>query len=231
ESLRSVSRFTISQRHYPLQQPGVSSVGVLPPVQWDGFRKKNVLSPRGSSAVLSPVTVKIARPEHNVPSLEQQSCAGLPRVDPCSRESVLKVLKESRKREAEAEDEERGFTAEQKSKRRRNDSGGSAHSAFEPLLPNGTQPQLVPKPGSLKRGTTSVVEESSMKRSRTSSISSGSGVHAPRGIVCTRRNPIRSSYSSSQGLSQVRPFTSRFTKTDRKLTLLHHHPLLFHAGQ
>lgn len=28
---------------------------------------------------------------------------------------------------------------------RRNDSGGSAHSAFEPLLPNGTPSQLVPK--------------------------------------------------------------------------------------
>lgn len=28
---------------------------------------------------------------------------------------------------------------------RRNDSGGSAHSAFGPLLPNGTPSQLVPK--------------------------------------------------------------------------------------
>lgn len=37
-------------------------------------------------------------------------------VDPCSRESVLKVLKESRKREVE--DEDKSFTTEQKSKRR-----------------------------------------------------------------------------------------------------------------
>ncbi|XP_041656848.1 nuclear envelope pore membrane protein POM 121 [Cheilinus undulatus] len=204
EPLGTVSRFTITpQRHYPLQQPGVSSVGVLPPVRWDGFRKKNILSPRNSPAALSPVTVKIARPDHHSsPSFDHHRCAGHPRTpaDPCSRESVLKVLKESRKRDVE--DEDRSFTTEQKSKRRRNDSGGSAHSAFGPLLPNGTPSQLVPKPGSLKRGMTSLAEESIMKRSRTSSISSGSGVHAPRGTPGTQRNPIHSSYSSSIGLSQ-----------------------------
>ncbi|XP_060942133.1 nuclear envelope pore membrane protein POM 121 [Limanda limanda] len=198
-----VGRFTITpQRHYPLQQPGASSVGILPPVGWDGFRKKNILSPRNSPAALSPVTVKIARPNHSIPSLDHLSCARLPRAaaDPCSRESVLKVLKESRKREVE--DEDKSFTIEQKSKRRRNDSEGSAHSAFEPLLPNGTQSQLVPKPGNLKRGMSSLAEESIMKRSRTSSISSGSGAHAPRGTPGSRRNPINSSYSSSLGLSQ-----------------------------
>ncbi|KAM6907116.1 nuclear envelope pore membrane protein POM 121 [Xenentodon cancila] len=201
----TVGRFTITpQRHYPLQQPGVSSVGVLPPVSWDGFRKKNILSPRNFPAALSPVTVKIARPDHSSPRMDHLSCGGVTRTpaDPCSRESVLRVLKESRKREVE--DEERSFTAEQKSKRRRNDSGGSAHSAFESLLPNGAPSQLVPKPGSLKRGITSVAEESIMKRSRTSSISSGTVVHASRGSSGTRRNAIQSSYSSSIGLSQCR---------------------------
>ncbi|XP_054611997.1 nuclear envelope pore membrane protein POM 121 [Dunckerocampus dactyliophorus] len=196
----SAGRFNITpQRHYPLQQPGVSSVGIMSPVRWDGFRKKSVLTPRNSLAAHSPVTMKIARPDHSSPSLDHLSCAGAPRdlVDPCSRESVLKVLKESRKREVE--DEDRSFTTEQKTKRRRNDSGGSAHSAFEPLLPNGAPSQLVPKPGSLKRGMTSVTEESIMKRSRTSSISSASGVHAPRGTPGSKRNPIYSSYSSSLG--------------------------------
>ncbi|KAM4727087.1 nuclear envelope pore membrane protein POM 121 [Anableps anableps] len=196
-------RFTITpQRHYPLQQLGVSSVGVLPPVKWDGFRKKNVLSPRNSPAALSPVTVKIARPDPRSPSVNHQSCAGLTRApaDPCSRESVLRVLKESRKRDVE--DEDRSFTTEQRSKRRRNDSDGSAHSAFEPLLPNGTPSQLVPKPGSLKRGMTSGIDETTIKRSRTSSISSGTGIHTPRGTSGTRRNAIQSSYSSSVGLSQ-----------------------------
>lgn len=47
-----------------------------------------------------------------------------------------------------------------------------------------------------------------MKRSRTSSISSGSGVHAPRGTTGSWRNPIHSSYSSTLGLSQVKPTTA-----------------------
>ncbi|XP_075878597.1 nuclear envelope pore membrane protein POM 121 isoform X2 [Nelusetta ayraudi] len=207
EPAGAACRFTITPlRHYPLQQPGVSSVGVLPPAKWDSFRKKNVLSPRNSPAALSPVTVKIARPDHHhsSPSVDHFSCAEVPRapLDPCSRESVLKVLKESRKRDVD--DEDRIFTTEQRSKRRRNDSGGSAHSAFGPLLPNGTPSQLVPKPGNLKRGMTSLVDESTMKRSRTSSISSVSGAHAPRGTPGTARNPIHSSYSSSGGISQFR---------------------------
>lgn len=51
-------------------------------------------------------------------SVDHLSCAGLPKspVDPCSRESVLKVLKETRKRNVE--DEDRSFTAEQRNKRR-----------------------------------------------------------------------------------------------------------------
>lgn len=161
EPAGAACRFTITPlRHYPLQQPGVSSVGVLPPAKWDSFRKKNVLSPRNSPAALSPVTVKIARPDHHhsspryqqshprmgVPrqqgckdsenelhncklistylfvffkySVDHLSCAEVPRapLDPCSRESVLKVLKESRKRDVE--DEDRIFTTEQRSKRR-----------------------------------------------------------------------------------------------------------------
>ena len=50
--------------------------------------------------------------------MDHLSCAGLNRApeDPCSRESVLKVLKESRKREVE--DEDRSYATEQKSKRR-----------------------------------------------------------------------------------------------------------------
>ncbi|XP_077403366.1 nuclear envelope pore membrane protein POM 121 [Vanacampus margaritifer] len=201
----TMGHFTITpQRHYPLQQPGASSVGVLPPVRWDGFRKKNILTPRNSPAAHSPVTVKIARPDHNSPSLEHLSCAAVPMApeDPCSRESVLRVLKESRKREVD--DTDTTFTAEQRSKRRRNDSGGSSHSAFEPLLPNGAPSLLVPKPGSLKRGMISVAEESNLKRSRTSSISSTSGVHAPRGTPGSKRNPIQSSYSSSLGLMQFK---------------------------
>uniref|UniRef100_A0A667ZN62 POM121 transmembrane nucleoporin n=1 Tax=Myripristis murdjan TaxID=586833 RepID=A0A667ZN62_9TELE len=204
EPLGAVSRFTITpRRHYPLQQPGASSVGVLPPTQWDGFRKKNVLTPRNSPAAASPVTIKIARLDHSSPRsplLDHLGYRPGPKApaDPCSRETVLSVLKESRKREVG--EDEGSFTAEQKSKRRRSDSGESAHSAFEPILPNGAPSQLVPKPGSLKRGMNPVMEESIVKRSRTSSVSSGSASYTPRGTLGSWRNPIHSSYSSSQGL-------------------------------
>ncbi|XP_077596621.1 nuclear envelope pore membrane protein POM 121 isoform X2 [Stigmatopora nigra] len=192
------------QRHYPLQQMGTSPMGLVPVASWDGFRKKSILTPRNSPAVRSPVTMKIARPDQNNPSLERLTYAAAPGTsdDPCSRESVLKVLKDSRKREVEDAD---GISiAEHKSKRRRNDSGGSAHSAFEPLLPNGAPSQLVPKPGTLKRGIVSVVEDYTLKRSRTSSVSSASGVHSPGGTLGSKRNPIQSSYSSTLGLSQFK---------------------------
>ncbi|XP_043107069.1 nuclear envelope pore membrane protein POM 121 [Puntigrus tetrazona] len=220
----TASRFTITpQRHYPLQQMGTSPVGVMPPANWDGFRKKNVLTQRNSPSVHSPVTVKIARPDParssffnhlNSPGAVKSPGIGA-QTDPCSREAVLSVLRESRKREVDEED--RSASSGQKSKRRRHDSSGSSQSAFEPLLANGAPSQLVPKPGSLKRGmNSSLIEESIMKRSRTSSISSVSGAPVPSGVPGSVRNPIRSSYSSSQGYPQRRaasslslsPFTS-----------------------
>uniref|UniRef100_A0A8C8CJ71 Uncharacterized protein n=1 Tax=Oncorhynchus tshawytscha TaxID=74940 RepID=A0A8C8CJ71_ONCTS len=212
EPLGTMGRFTITpQRHYPLQQTGTSSVGVLPPTQWDGFRKKNILTPRNSPAVHSPVTVKIARPDHNTTQsqfdhLNSPGVLGSPGLgapaDPCSRETVLSMLKESRKRVVE---DDRSFTAGQKSKRRRHDSSGSAHLAFEPLLPNGAPSKLV----SLKRGLNAMVEESTMKRSRTSSISSVSCGMTPSGTLGSVRNSIRSSLSSSQGITQWKKASTR----------------------
>ncbi|XP_064834620.1 nuclear envelope pore membrane protein POM 121-like isoform X2 [Oncorhynchus masou masou] len=215
EPLGTMGRFTITpQRHYPLQQTGTSSVGILPPTQWDGFRKKNILTPRNSPAVHSPVTVKIARPDHNTTQsqlfdhLNSPGVLGSPGLgapaDPCSRETVLSVLKESRKRVVE---DDRSFTAGQKSKRRRHDSSGSAHLAFEPLLPNGAPSQLVLN--SLKRGLNAMVEESTMKRSRTSSISSVSCGLTPSGTLGSVRNSIRSSLSSSQGITQWKKASTR----------------------
>ncbi|KAB5543451.1 hypothetical protein PHYPO_G00079310 [Pangasianodon hypophthalmus] len=212
----AAGRFTITpQRHYPLQQIGSSPVGVFPPAQWDGFRKKNILTQR-NTPIHSPVTVKIARPDNTArfSFFDQVTSAGAvtspgfeARADPCSRETVLSVLRASRKRDVDDDndDDERAHEAGQKSKRRRNDSSGSSQSVFEPLLANGAPSQLVPKPGSLKRGmNVSMLEESVVKRSRTSSISSVSGCPVSCGVPGSARNPIRSSYSSSQGYSQRR---------------------------
>ncbi|CAB1352399.1 unnamed protein product [Coregonus sp. 'balchen'] len=190
EPLGNMGRFTITpQRHYPLQQTGTTSVGILPPAQWDSFRKKNILTPRNSPAVHSPVTVKIARPDHNTTRsplfdhLNSPGVLGSPGLaapaDPCSRETVLSVLKESRKREVDDEDD-RSFTAGQKSKR-----------------------------STLKRGLNAMVEESTMKRSRTFSISSVSCGLTPSGTLGTVRNSILSSLSSSQGFAQRKKASTR----------------------
>ncbi|XP_023675269.2 nuclear envelope pore membrane protein POM 121 isoform X2 [Paramormyrops kingsleyae] len=215
EPIATTGRFTITpQRHYPLQQVGSPLLGVLPPTRWDGYRKKAVLTPRNSPAAHSPVTVKIARPDRarsplydplNSPMSHPLGLSAA--ADPCARETVLNILKESRKRGVE--EDERACPPEQKNKRRRSDSGGSSHSAFEPLLANGAPSQLVPKPGSLKRGlNASVMEESLIKRNRTSSMSSQTSSLDPCGVLGSARNPIRSSYSSSQGYPQRKAASS-----------------------
>uniref|UniRef100_A0A8C4SP45 POM121 transmembrane nucleoporin n=1 Tax=Erpetoichthys calabaricus TaxID=27687 RepID=A0A8C4SP45_ERPCA len=176
-------RFTVTpHRRYAIQQAGYSSVGVLPSVQWDGFHKKSVLLPRNSAMPHSPVTVKIARPDSGKfrSPLLLFLTLYLTVSDPCAKETVLNALKEN-------------------NKRRRHDSSGSAHSAFEPLLANGSPSLLIPKPGSLKRGSNSLVlEDTVMKRSRTST-----GNSQNCGVPGSARNPVLSSYSSLRGYSKV----------------------------
>ncbi|XP_029105938.1 nuclear envelope pore membrane protein POM 121-like isoform X2 [Scleropages formosus] len=205
------ARFTITpQRRYPLQQTGSYTVGVLPLTQQGGSRKKNFLPQRNSPVLHNPVTVKIprldkSRPQvfdrHISPSSSQSPRLGPP-ADPCSLEAVLSVLKESRKREVDRV-EDRACATSQKSKRSRHESTGSSSSAVELLLANGAPSQLLPKAGNLKRGLNmSMVEECSLKRSRTSSTSSGGSSLTPCGVLSSARNPIRSSYSSSLGSTQ-----------------------------
>uniref|UniRef100_A0A7N4PLL8 POM121 transmembrane nucleoporin C n=1 Tax=Sarcophilus harrisii TaxID=9305 RepID=A0A7N4PLL8_SARHA len=121
--------------------------------------------------------------------------------DPCAKETVMNALKESRKRAVEEDDQI--FCDAQENKRRRHDSSGSGHSAFEPLVANGAPASLVPKPGSLKRSLTSQCAEDNLnKRSRTSSTSSLTNT-TPGGIPSSIRNAITSSYSSTRGFSQL----------------------------
>ncbi|XP_059511467.1 nuclear envelope pore membrane protein POM 121 isoform X3 [Stegostoma tigrinum] len=198
-----LNRFTVTpRRRYPIHQPQYSVPGTLPTVRWDGYQKKNVLSSRNSPMVHSPVTVKIARPDANMmrsPLLDyMMSPAISPLIDPCSKATVLSALKESRKRTVE-DDAERTSISERENKRRRHDSSGSGHSAFEPLLANGAPASLIPKPGTLKRGTNSQYSDDPIsKRSRTSSISSLSSTYMG-GKHSSPRNPIYSSYSSTRG--------------------------------
>ncbi|KAM6157096.1 nuclear envelope pore membrane protein POM 121C-like [Erethizon dorsatum] len=205
------NRFVITpRRHYPIQQAQYSLLGVLPTVCWNGCHKKPVLSARNSRMVCSPVTVRIAPPDSKPPRapMSEQifnstlSSPSSNAADPCAKETVLNALKERRKRTVEEEDQI--FVDGQENKRRRHDSSGSGHSAFEPLVANGVPASFVPKPGTLKRGLTSQSSDDHLnKRSRTSSVSSLTST-CTGGILSSSRNAITSSYSSTRGLAQLR---------------------------
>uniref|UniRef100_A0A8C6D1H3 Nuclear envelope pore membrane protein POM 121C n=1 Tax=Moschus moschiferus TaxID=68415 RepID=A0A8C6D1H3_MOSMO len=204
-------RFVVTpRRRYPIQQAQYSLLGVLPTVCWNGCHKKTVLSARNSKMVCSPVTVRIAPPDSKLtrsPIPEQiiNSTLSSPSTsapDPCAKETVLNALKERKKRTVEEEDQI--FADGQENKRRRHDSSGSGHSAFEPLVANGVPAAFVPKPGSLKRGLNLQNSDDHLnKRSRTSSVSSLTSSTHTGGIPSSSRNAISSSYSSTRGLSQL----------------------------
>ncbi|EPY83952.1 huntingtin interacting protein 1 [Camelus ferus] len=200
-------------------------LGGLPTVCWNGYHKKTVLSARNSKMVCSPVTVRIAPPDSKLtrsPIPEQiiSSTLSSPSTsapDPCAKETVLSALKERKKRIVEEEDQI--FADSQENKRRRHDSSGSGHSAFEPLVANGVPASFVPKPGSLKRGLNSQSSDDHLnKRSRTSSMSSLTSTCAG-GIPSSSRNAIASSYSSTRGLSQPPPPQLGYSITAEDLDL------------
>nr|XP_002743981.5 nuclear envelope pore membrane protein POM 121C isoform X1 [Callithrix jacchus] len=204
------NRFVVTpRRRYPIHQAQYSCLGVLPTVCWNGYHRKAVLSPRNSRMVCSPVTVRIAPPDRRFPrsAIPEQiisstsSSPSSTAPDPCAKETVLNALKEKKKRTVEEEDQI--FLDGQENKRRRHDSSGSGHSAFEPLVANGVPASFVPKPGSLKRGLNSQSSDDHLnKRSRTSSMSSLTSAY-PSGIPSSSRNAITSSYSSTRGISQL----------------------------
>uniref|UniRef100_A0A2R9B560 POM121 transmembrane nucleoporin C n=1 Tax=Pan paniscus TaxID=9597 RepID=A0A2R9B560_PANPA len=167
-------RFVITpRRRYPIHQAQYSCLGVLPTVCWNGYHKKAVLSPRNSRMVCSPVTVRIAPPDRRFSRSAMDKQSHV-----ISFETFLIC-------------------------RRRHDSSGSGHSAFEPLVASGVPASFVPKPGSLKRGLNSQSSDDHLnKRSRSSSMSSLTGAYTS-GIPSSSRNAITSSYSSTRGISQL----------------------------
>ncbi|XP_054250481.1 nuclear envelope pore membrane protein POM 121 [Indicator indicator] len=203
------------RRRYPLPQALSTVPVVLPAARWEtSCSPRSAAWLRRTGPIRSPVTVRIARPAASMarsPALEQlMSPIASPAnssLDPCAKETVLNAIKESRKRAVEREEEEeedQAFGNNQESKRRRHDSSGSAQSAFEPLVANGAPTSLIPKPGSLKRSLVChYPDDCSNKRSCTSSTSSLNHSYTG-GIPSSIRNAIASSYSSSQGLAQLR---------------------------
>ncbi|NP_001374634.1 nuclear envelope pore membrane protein POM 121 isoform 8 [Homo sapiens] len=176
--------------------------------------------------VCSPVTVRIAPPDRRfsrsaIPEQIISSTLSSPSSnapDPCAKETVLSALKEKEKKRT-VEEEDQIFLDGQENKRRRHDSSGSGHSAFEPLVANGVPASFVPKPGSLKRGLNSQSSDDHLnKRSRSSSMSSLTGAYAS-GIPSSSRNAITSSYSSTRGISQPPPPQLGYSITAEDLDL------------
>ncbi|XP_070591129.1 nuclear envelope pore membrane protein POM 121-like isoform X2 [Erythrolamprus reginae] len=209
----SSSRFTmLPARRYPIQQAEYATLGTLPTICWDEYNRKIKPTFRPSNIANSPVTVKIARPDNRIgrsPLLEQLvspaafSPASNTTLDPCAKETVLNALKERRKRAVEEGVEDQTFPNDPENKKRRHDSTGSGRSSTEPMVANGAPASPVPKPGSLKRGPlpSHCLEDSSSKRSRTSSLSSANSLPVCGKIgSASSRNCIASSYSSTKGL-------------------------------
>ncbi|KAL6056264.1 hypothetical protein STEG23_020633, partial [Scotinomys teguina] len=155
---------------------------------------------RGRATVhVDPPGLGVVWPEQMLNTTLSSASSNAP--DPCAKETVLSALKERKKRTVEEEDQ---LPLDgQENKRRRHDSSGSGHSAFEPLVANGVPAAFVPKPGSLKRSLASQISDDHLnKRSRTSSVSSLTST-CTGGIPSSSRNAITSSYSSTRGMSQL----------------------------
>jgi nuclear pore complex protein Nup121 len=115
-----------------------------------------------------------------------------------AKELPPSALKDGRKRTMK--DEHQILGDEQGNKRRRLDDTANKNALSELLLATGDPASFVPRSESLKRGLTSQSSEDlKSKRSCTSSVSS---MHTGD-ILCSSRNAITSSYSSTVGISQL----------------------------
>ncbi|XP_015345594.1 POM121-like protein 12 [Marmota marmota marmota] len=121
---------------------------------WENYLKRrlwNALNPRRT---WSPVTIKIAAPQRRDSPLASQGQGGPSagrrvseeRLDPCSRENVLRALSECKKGNKRF-DGPLWFEIPEIKSRRQNPE--PRPSAFKPRIKNGVVPAFVPRPGPL----------------------------------------------------------------------------------
>ncbi|KAK2112936.1 hypothetical protein P7K49_007202 [Saguinus oedipus] len=191
-------------RRFPMKAQN-STLGPLPSDWWESYLKRTIWSLRHPRPIWSPVTIKITPSGQRVsPSICPEGVtdpAGPPPSeeppDPCSKETVLRALRECREGKGRLEEPLLPETVD--SKRR---SPETRASAFKPVMKNGTLTSFVPRPGPLKRSLHSWSSDHSLtKRPSCSSMSSLSSIHT-RGPLSSKRNAISSSYSSSRHLSE-----------------------------
>ncbi|XP_001094164.5 POM121-like protein 2 [Macaca mulatta] len=191
-------------RRFPMKKSQNSTLGPLPSDWWETYLKRTIWSLRHPRPIWSPVTIKITPPDERVsPSTSPEDVIALAEPppseepsDPCSKETVLRALRECRKGKGRLE--EPLFPEGLDSKRR---SPETKPSAFKPLMKNGTLTSFVPRPGPLKRSLHSWSSDHSLtKRPSCSSMSSLASIYRG-GPLSSKRNAISSSYSSSRNFS------------------------------
>nr|XP_005553841.2 POM121-like protein 2 [Macaca fascicularis] len=191
-------------RRFPMKKSQNSTLGPLPSDWWETYLKRTIWSLRHPRPIWSPVTIKITPPDERVsPSTSPEDVIALAEPppseepsDPCSKETVLRALRECRKGKGRLE--EPLFPEGLDSKRR---SPETRPSAFKPLMKNGTLTSFVPRPGPLKRSLHSWSSDHSLtKRPSCSSMSSLASIYRG-GPLSSKRNAISSSYSSSRNFS------------------------------
>lgn len=127
-------------RRLPAQPPLETVVGPNVSGPSESDMKRWHPSARHPPGTWSPVTVKIAPPEHRLSP--GASCRRAPieeRPDPCAKETVLQALSRCKKGERKFDGPLWFETAEPRP------------SSFKPLTKNGVVPSFVPRPGPLDR--------------------------------------------------------------------------------
>ncbi|XP_059253592.1 POM121-like protein 12 [Mustela nigripes] len=149
---------TEAWRRFPAKPPPETILGPDLSSAWESYMKRWLWSARHPRRIWSPVTVRIAPPEHRgnpwvSRAQAPRACpAGHPpaeeRPDPCAKETVLRALSQCQKGNRKFDgplwfEIPGSMSRRQKSEPR--------PSAFKPLIRNGVVPSFVPRPGPLSR--------------------------------------------------------------------------------
>ncbi|XP_036889001.1 POM121-like protein 2 [Sturnira hondurensis] len=192
-------------KRFPMKRPQNSLLGPHPADWWESYLKRTVWSLRHPRAVWSPVTIKIT-PQTGLPTkspAQAISLAGpLPSEkppDPHAKETVLRGLRECKKGRLRLE-KTVSLTPERLDSKWR--SPDASLSAFKPLTRSGDLTCFVPSLGPLKRSLGSWNSDHSLRRRPASSSVSSLASSQAGGPLCSKRNAITSSYSSSREASE-----------------------------
>lgn len=180
----------------------------LPADWWECYLKRSLWALRHPKRVWSPVTVKIAPPERlrqprlspAAPSAEVVTLAGAnalektPSPNPCAKETVLSVLRDSGLGKAQRGSHLFTDPLDPRAPPKR-------PSAFRVLERRGHFPSYAPRPGPLQRGLRANRSDQALRRAPSSCSSASDHLWGPQSA---HRNAISSSYSSLGQFKQSR---------------------------